>query len=269
MFGVDNTLLSRALEADVFEPYATHRARRDRPRARPRSCRRPRSTPIDFGDVCVNYDIALVRRIATSTRRRRSPTSPRRSTRTCSSSRTRRRRRPASRSCSPRSPSSATTGGRSTGPTCAPTVSRSSTRGRTAYYERFSGSSGGGPATARRQLRHAARRPRSSSPIRRATTRRPPSSPRRASARSSSPACCAAPTTRRRRGAGRLPRRQRVPGGDRAQPVRVPGADRRRAPRGVHRVQRGQPDAPYTLAPADIAEHREEWVDEWTQIVLR
>lgn len=54
LFGVDNTFLSRALEADIFESYespaladisesfkfdATHRA-----------------TPVDYGDVCINYD---------------------------------------------------------------------------------------------------------------------------------------------------------------------------------------------------------------------
>jgi len=56
LFGVDNTFLSRALEADIFESYEspaladiddsfkldpTHRA-----------------TPIDHGDVCINYDKA-------------------------------------------------------------------------------------------------------------------------------------------------------------------------------------------------------------------
>jgi thiamine transport system substrate-binding protein len=56
LFGVDNTFLSRALEADIFEAYespalagiddafkldSTHRA-----------------TPIDYGDVCINYDKA-------------------------------------------------------------------------------------------------------------------------------------------------------------------------------------------------------------------
>ncbi|MEW6404589.1 MAG: thiamine ABC transporter substrate-binding protein [Chloroflexota bacterium] len=54
LFGVDNTFLSRALEAGIFEPYespalsdvadeykldGTHQA-----------------TPVDFGDVCINYD---------------------------------------------------------------------------------------------------------------------------------------------------------------------------------------------------------------------
>jgi thiamine transport system substrate-binding protein len=56
LFGVDNTFLSRALEADIFEVYEspalagiddsfkldkTHRA-----------------TPVDYGDVCINYDKA-------------------------------------------------------------------------------------------------------------------------------------------------------------------------------------------------------------------
>jgi len=56
LFGVDNTFLSRALEADIFEVYespaladiddsfkldSTHRA-----------------TPVDYGDVCINYDKA-------------------------------------------------------------------------------------------------------------------------------------------------------------------------------------------------------------------
>ena len=55
LFGIDNTFLTRALEADLFEPYesgvlstvperfildAEHRV-----------------TPIDYGDVCLNYDI--------------------------------------------------------------------------------------------------------------------------------------------------------------------------------------------------------------------
>jgi len=56
LFGVDNTFLSRALEADIFDAYEspalagiddsfkldpTHRA-----------------TPVDYGDVCINYDQA-------------------------------------------------------------------------------------------------------------------------------------------------------------------------------------------------------------------
>jgi thiamine transport system substrate-binding protein len=52
IFGVDNTFLSRALEAGVFEPYES-----------PLLATVPdelefdaRVTPIDFGDVCVNWD---------------------------------------------------------------------------------------------------------------------------------------------------------------------------------------------------------------------
>lgn len=57
LWGVDNTLLSRALEADVFLPYITvHRANLD-PEALALS---PNGevTPVDSGDVCINYDKA-------------------------------------------------------------------------------------------------------------------------------------------------------------------------------------------------------------------
>jgi thiamine transport system substrate-binding protein len=54
IFGVDNTLLSRALEGNIFEPYespslatAPDELEVD-----------PRVTPIDFGDVCINWDKA-------------------------------------------------------------------------------------------------------------------------------------------------------------------------------------------------------------------
>lgn len=55
-FGVDNTFLSRALEADIFEPYNS-----------PLLAEIPaefkldpqnRALPVDFGDVCINYDKA-------------------------------------------------------------------------------------------------------------------------------------------------------------------------------------------------------------------
>jgi thiamine transport system substrate-binding protein len=56
LFGVDNTFLSRALEADIFESYAS-----------PMLADIPdtfklddsnRDLPIDYGDVCINYDKA-------------------------------------------------------------------------------------------------------------------------------------------------------------------------------------------------------------------
>lgn len=54
LFGVDNTFLSRALEADIFEPYES-----------PLLSGIPaefkldgsnRALPVDYGDVCINYD---------------------------------------------------------------------------------------------------------------------------------------------------------------------------------------------------------------------
>ncbi|MDX2594940.1 MULTISPECIES: thiamine ABC transporter substrate-binding protein [Streptomyces] len=56
-FGVDNTLLSRALDNGLFQPYAakglgTVGAEYQLDKAK------HRVTPIDFGDICVNYDKA-------------------------------------------------------------------------------------------------------------------------------------------------------------------------------------------------------------------
>ena len=53
MFGVDNTFLQRALDADLFEPYRSP-ALVDVPTALQLDPSH-RVTPIDFGDVCVNY----------------------------------------------------------------------------------------------------------------------------------------------------------------------------------------------------------------------
>ena len=56
LWGVDNTLLSRALEAEVFEPYASplldeiDQSLLDGIPAN-------EVTPVDSGDVCINYDI--------------------------------------------------------------------------------------------------------------------------------------------------------------------------------------------------------------------
>lgn len=56
LYGVDNTFLSRALEGDIFEPYAAplladipHEFELDS---------QNRALPVDFGDVCLNYDKA-------------------------------------------------------------------------------------------------------------------------------------------------------------------------------------------------------------------
>lgn len=56
-FGVDNTFLTRALEADIFQPYDSP-ALTDIPeqyRLDPSN----RALPVDYGDVCINYDKAF------------------------------------------------------------------------------------------------------------------------------------------------------------------------------------------------------------------
>ncbi|HEU4841193.1 MAG TPA: thiamine ABC transporter substrate-binding protein, partial [Ilumatobacteraceae bacterium] len=57
MFGVDNTFLSRVVDADVFEPYEASGL--DAVPAELRALTPDgEATPIDFGDVCINYDTA-------------------------------------------------------------------------------------------------------------------------------------------------------------------------------------------------------------------
>ena len=55
-YGVDNTFLSRALSEDVFEPYDSPLLAKI-----PKSYQldpQKRLLPVDYGDVCLNYDIA-------------------------------------------------------------------------------------------------------------------------------------------------------------------------------------------------------------------
>jgi thiamine transport system substrate-binding protein len=54
LFGVDNTFLSRALEAGIFDSYASSLLN-DVP-AEFKLDSSNQVTPIDFGDVCINYD---------------------------------------------------------------------------------------------------------------------------------------------------------------------------------------------------------------------
>lgn len=56
LFGVDTTFLSRALDADLFQSYVSPRldAVPERYQLDPDN----RLTPIDVGDVCLNYDVA-------------------------------------------------------------------------------------------------------------------------------------------------------------------------------------------------------------------
>ncbi len=57
LFGVDNTFLSRALDADIFIPYTSPEIARVQPDLRLPD--EDRVTPITFGDVCLNYDAAF------------------------------------------------------------------------------------------------------------------------------------------------------------------------------------------------------------------
>ncbi|GAA3376243.1 thiamine ABC transporter substrate-binding protein [Streptomyces sannanensis] len=54
-FGVDNTLLSRALDNDIFVPYEAKGLERI-PDAVQLDKDKHRVTPVDTGDICVNYD---------------------------------------------------------------------------------------------------------------------------------------------------------------------------------------------------------------------
>lgn len=60
LFGVDNTFLSRALENDLFESYASELLA-DIP-AMFKIDPENRVTPVDYGDVCLNYDIGYFER---------------------------------------------------------------------------------------------------------------------------------------------------------------------------------------------------------------
>jgi thiamine transport system substrate-binding protein len=55
-YGVDNTFLSRALEEDIFEPYASHLLA-DIPEAFQLDPQF-RALPVDYGDVCLNYQVS-------------------------------------------------------------------------------------------------------------------------------------------------------------------------------------------------------------------
>ncbi|MEU5277740.1 thiamine ABC transporter substrate-binding protein [Streptomyces asoensis] len=56
-FGVDNTLLSRALDNGLFQPYEAEGLARVGAQYQ-LDAKKHRVTPVDFGDICVNYDKA-------------------------------------------------------------------------------------------------------------------------------------------------------------------------------------------------------------------
>jgi thiamine transport system substrate-binding protein len=57
-YGVDNTFLSRALEEDIFEPYDSSQLA-DIPDSFELDPQK-RALPVDYGDVCLNYDKAFL-----------------------------------------------------------------------------------------------------------------------------------------------------------------------------------------------------------------
>jgi thiamine transport system substrate-binding protein len=57
MWGVDNTYLSRVVDEGVFDPYEAA-GLEDIPAALTELVPGHEATPVDFGDVCINYDIA-------------------------------------------------------------------------------------------------------------------------------------------------------------------------------------------------------------------
>jgi len=56
LFGVDNTFLSRALEADIFEEYASPELKNISTEFKLDASNS--ALPVDYGDVCINYDKA-------------------------------------------------------------------------------------------------------------------------------------------------------------------------------------------------------------------
>ena len=59
MWGVDNSLLSRAIDAAVFEPYVAEGVD-VLPAELTALVPGGEATPVDYGDVCVNYDVAAL-----------------------------------------------------------------------------------------------------------------------------------------------------------------------------------------------------------------
>jgi thiamine transport system substrate-binding protein len=57
-YGVDNTYLSRALQADIYMPYASPALASNKIPAEFQLDPSDRALPVDYGDVCVNYDRA-------------------------------------------------------------------------------------------------------------------------------------------------------------------------------------------------------------------
>ncbi len=59
MWGIDNTFLTRAIGSGIFEPYVSDGISSVDPRFT-ELVPNGEATPVDFGDVCINYDIAAL-----------------------------------------------------------------------------------------------------------------------------------------------------------------------------------------------------------------
>jgi thiamine transport system substrate-binding protein len=59
MWGIDDSLLSRAIASNIFEPYVSP-GLSEIPTAFTALVPNGEGTPVDFGDVCVNYDLAAL-----------------------------------------------------------------------------------------------------------------------------------------------------------------------------------------------------------------
>ncbi len=59
MWGIDNTFLTRAIDSGIFEPYVSPGLESVDPRFTD-LVPNGEATPVDFGDVCINYDIAAL-----------------------------------------------------------------------------------------------------------------------------------------------------------------------------------------------------------------
>ena len=129
LFGIDNTFMSRALNAGIFEPYASPALASIPDRFKLDKANR--LLPVDYGHVVINYDKAFLQgKGLTPPAALRELTNP--NGRACSLSRTRPRHRPASPFCwrpSPLSPKAAITPGNNSGQICAPTTCTSAPTG--------------------------------------------------------------------------------------------------------------------------------------------
>lgn len=65
MWGIDSTFLSRAIGSDIFEPYAAN-GLDTVPSGLTDLVPNSEATPVDFGDVCLNYDIGALEGLGTA-----------------------------------------------------------------------------------------------------------------------------------------------------------------------------------------------------------